>query len=174
MSDARITPSAASPGAEAPLRLAVAVLTEAGIVSQLANALLQAHLPQGMVAAQFAVLNHLATRPAGQTPLRIARAFQVPKTSMTHSLSVLAARRLIETVPNPDDGRSKLVRMTVAGGRFREGVVAALGPDMARALAGLEPGTLEALLPRLTHLREVLDGARDGNVSSAASQAGGA
>ena len=148
--------------AEARLRLAFGVLTEAGIVSQLAHALLETRLPRGMVAAQFAVLNHLAARPAGQTPLRIARAFQVPKTSLTHSLAVLEGRGLVETAPNPDDGRSKLVRITDAGRSFRAEVIAALAPDMARALAGLDPGTLEALLPRLTHLREVLDAARDG------------
>jgi len=155
------TPATTS-GAEARLRLAFAVLTEAGIVTQLATAMLEARLPAGMVAAQFSVLNHLASRPQGQTPLRIARAFQVPKTSMTHSLAVLERKGFVETAPNPEDGRSKLVRITEAGRAFRTGVIAALAPDMARSLAGLEPGTLETLLPRLTHLREVLDAARDG------------
>jgi DNA-binding MarR family transcriptional regulator len=143
------------------LRLAFAVLTEAGIVTQLSTALLETRLPKGMVAAQFSVLNHLACRPAGQTPLRIARAFQVPKTSMTHSLAVLERDGLVETAPNPEDGRSKIVRITPAGQDFRAGVIAALAPDMARNLAALDPGTLERLLPLLTHLRETLDTARD-------------
>ena len=146
---------------DARLRLAFGVLTEAGIVTQLATALLEARLPKGMVAAQFSVLNHLASRPDGQTPLRIARAFQVPKTSMTHSLAMLERAGLVETAPNPEDGRSKLVRITQAGRAFRADVLAALAPDMARSLSALEAGTLEALLPRLIHLREVLDAARD-------------
>jgi DNA-binding MarR family transcriptional regulator len=149
-------------GAEARLRLAFGVLTEAGIIAQLATALLETRLPRGMVAAQFTVLNHLATRPAGQTPLRIARAFQVPKTSMTHSLAVLERAGLVQTAANPEDGRSKIVRITPAGLAFRTEVIATLAPDIARSLAGLDPGTLEALLPRLTHLRETLDSARDG------------
>ena len=156
-----LAPQTAEAEAEAQLRRAFGVLTEVGIVAQLATTLLEAHLPKGMVAAQFAVLNHLAARTAGQTPLRIARAFQVPKTSLTHSLAMLQSRGLIETAPNPEDGRSKLVRLTEAGAAFRAQVIAALAPDMARSLSGLEAGTLEALLPRLIHLREVLDAARD-------------
>ena len=143
------------------LRLAFGVLIEAGIIAQLASTMLEAHLPRGMVAAQFSVLNHLASRPEGQTPLRIARAFQVPKTSMTHSLAVLERGGLVETAPNPEDGRSKLVKITPAGLAFRAAALAAVAPDMLRSLAGLEAGTLETLLPRLTHLREVLDAARD-------------
>lgn len=158
MSD-RIAPDTSAP--DARLRLAFGVLTEAGIIAQLATALLETRLPKGMVAAQFSVLNHLASRPDGQTPLRIARAFQVPKTSMTHSLGVLQRAGLVETAPNPEDGRSKLVRITQAGRAFRADVLAALAPDMARSLSALEAGTLEALLPRLIHLREVLDAARD-------------
>ena len=150
--------TASAPG----LGLAIAVLTETGIITQLATTMLEAHLPKGMVAAQFSVLNHLSSRPDGQTPLRIARAFQVPKTSMTHSLAVLERAGFIETAPNPEDGRSKLVRITAAGLEFRAGVIAALAPELARSLAPLKPDTLEALLPRLTHLREVLDTARDG------------
>jgi len=140
---------------------AFAVFTETGIISQLASALLEARLPEGMVMAQFAVLNHLAKRPEGQTPLALARAFQVPKTSMTHSLMILERRGLVESAPNPADGRSKIMRITPAGSRFRASVIEALMPDIAAALSKLEAGTLEKLLPLLRHLRMVLDAARD-------------
>ena len=140
---------------------AFAVFTEAGIVSQLASALLEARLPEGMVTAQFAVLNHLAKRPDGQTPLALARVFQVPKTSMTHSLMILERRGFVVSAPNPADGRSKIMRITPAGSKFRAGVIEALVPDMAAALSGLDAGTLDSLLPLLRHLRMVLDAARD-------------
>jgi DNA-binding MarR family transcriptional regulator len=143
------------------LDLAHAVLTEAAIITQLATALLETRLPKGIVSAQYSVLNHLASRPEGQTPLRIARAFQVPKTSMTHSLAVLERAGLVETAPNPDDGRSKLARITSAGRALRAQTMASLAPDMARNLAKLAPDTLETLLPHIRHLREVLDAARD-------------
>jgi len=141
-----------------------AVFTETGILAQLAAALLDSHLPRGMVTAQFAALDHLATRPDGQTPLTpltLARAFQVPKTSMTHSLLVLQRRGLVEAAPNPADGRSRIMGITPEGAAFRQEVIAALSPDIAAALARLEPGTLDSLLPLLRHLRTVRDAARD-------------
>jgi DNA-binding MarR family transcriptional regulator len=153
---------AADPSEAGPVPTAFAVFTEVAIIGQLASAILQARLPTGMVVPQFAVLNHLAKRPEGSTPLQLARAFQVPKTSMSHSLAVLEARGYVETAPNPDDARSKIVRITPSGLSFRAGVVAALEPDVEEALAGLEPDLLERLLPLLRDLRVVLDRARDG------------
>lgn len=147
--------------ASVDLAAAFAVFTEVGIISQLSATLLEARLPKGMVAAQFGVLNHLSSRPDGATPLQLARAFQVPKTSMTHSLAVLEREGLVVMVPNPDDGRSKIVRITPAGTRFRSGVIAALAPDTMTALAGVSPDMLDRLLPMLRQLRMKLDAARD-------------
>lgn len=151
-----------SPAQAIDQETAFAVFTEVGILSQLASALLEAHLPDGMVTPQFAVLNHLAKRPEGQTPLALARAFQMPKTSMTHSLMILERRGLVEAAPNPADGRSKIMRITPAGTRFRADVIAAVAPDIASALEKLDLCTLDSLLPLLRHLRIVLDTARDG------------
>jgi len=159
MSEAVDTTNA--PPGENEIAGAFAVFVEAGIITQLATALLEARLPKGMVAAQFSVLNHLASRIEGETPLQITRAFQVPKASMTHSLASLEREGLVETMPNPRDGRSKIVRITARGATFRREVIAALQPDIAAAIAGLAPGTLERLLPDLRHLRATLDAARD-------------
>ncbi|MFN4099214.1 MAG: MarR family winged helix-turn-helix transcriptional regulator [Pararhodobacter sp.] len=146
----------------AELTTAFAVFTETGIIAQLTSTLLERKLPKGMVTAQFGVLNHLSSRPSGETPLQLARAFQVPKTSMTHSLAVLEREALVETVPNPEDGRSKIVCITPAGLRFRAGLIEALAPDVVQTLAPLTPGTLEQLLPLLRDLRRVMDDARNG------------
>lgn len=148
-------------GASSLLATAFAVFTEAGIVAQLTSTLLEQRLPNGMVTAQFGVLNHLSSRPSGETPLQLARAFQVPKTSMTHSLAVLERDALVETVPNPDDGRSKIVRITPAGLCFRAGVIRELAPEVVRTLGALDPGSLDRLLPLLRHLRTVMDEARN-------------
>ncbi|MFN3643553.1 MAG: MarR family winged helix-turn-helix transcriptional regulator [Gemmobacter sp.] len=158
---AAATPAAEQDPAASAVGLAFAVFNEVGILAQLSSTLLEAHLPPGFVAAQFAVLNHLWRRPEGATPQRMARAFQVPKTSMTHSIAVLERAGLVAVLPNPDDGRSKIVRITDAGIAFRDRTIAALAPDTARALARLTPGTLDALLPPLRHLRAVMDAARD-------------
>lgn len=137
------------------------LFNEIGILAQLTRAMFETRLPPGFVMAQFAVLNHLIRVKDGQTPLALARAFQVPKTSMTHSLSVLEAAGLVELRPNPDDGRSKLVFLTEAGRRFREEAIAALAPDVARIAQAIPAGRAEALIPTLEALRRFLDEDRD-------------
>jgi DNA-binding MarR family transcriptional regulator len=138
-----------------------AFFTEVGILSQLSRALFEARLPPGFTLAQFTVLNHLVRVRDGQTPLALARAFQVPKTSMTHSLAVLDRHALVELRPNARDGRSKCVFVTEAGRRFRQQAIDSLMPDM-QAIAKLYPVPAVAeTLPVLAALRETMDRMRD-------------
>lgn len=137
------------------------LFNEIGIIGQLSRTLLEARLPPGFVAAQFSVLNHLARVGDGSTPLTIAQAFQVPKNSMTHSLNVLEREGLIEIRKNPQDGRSKLIYITDKGRLFREEVIGALAPDIARIAAALPPDLVARLLPDLETLRKFLDADRD-------------
>lgn len=137
------------------------LLNEIGIIGQLSRTLLEARLPPGFVAAQFAVLNHLVRMGDGRTPLAIAQAFQVPKNSMTHSLGVLERAGLIEMRPNPQDGRSKLVYITDAGRAFRQAAIEALAPDIARIAKAFPPDRVARLLPDLEALRKFLDADRD-------------
>lgn len=137
-----------------------AFFTEVGIVAQLSRALFEARLPDGFTLSQFTVLNHLIRVKDGQTPLALARAFQVPKTTMTHSLAVLERHGLIRLAPNPQDGRSKCVWMTDQGRAWREAAIAALVPDVA-ALAAEFPGDrIAAALPVLAELRRLMDAMR--------------
>jgi DNA-binding MarR family transcriptional regulator len=138
-----------------------AFFNEVGILAQLSSAMLEAHLPPGFVTGQFAVLNHLVRVQDGRTPLDLARAFQVPKTTMTHSLSVLSRHGLVRIAPNPEDGRSKCVWITPEGRAFREAAIAALAPQMARLAAQTGTAALADMLPRLRDLRQVMDRARD-------------
>lgn len=137
------------------------LFNEIGIIGQLSRSLLEARLPPGFVAAQFYVLNHLIRVGDGRTPLAIARAFQVPKTSMTHSLAVLEQAGLIEIRKNPGDGRSKLVHITDAGRKFRQDAIDALAPDLKRIAAAIPPDHVARLLPDLEVLRKFLDTDRD-------------
>jgi DNA-binding MarR family transcriptional regulator len=97
----------------------------------------------------------------GRTPLHLARAFQVPDTSMTHRLAGLVARGLVEDRPNLEDGRSEQICLTDAGRTFRADTSAALRPSLGPLLAAFPPDRATALLPDLDALRRVLDGARD-------------
>lgn len=137
------------------------IFNEIGIIEQLSRTLFEARLPSGFVLAQFSVLNHLVRVKDGQTPIALARAFQVPKTSMTHSLAVLERAGLIEFRANPQDRRSKRVHITDEGRAFREAAIAGLAPDIARIAAVIPPDHIAKLLPDLEALRKFLDQDRD-------------
>lgn len=138
-----------------------AFFNEVGILAQLSRAMFEARLPPGFNLPQFAVLNHLIRVRDGQTPMALARAFQVPKTSMTHSLAVLERHGLIELRPNARDGRSKCVFLTDQGRGFRNDAVASLAPDMAAIAADYPVDRVERMLPALAALRKVMDTRRD-------------
>jgi DNA-binding MarR family transcriptional regulator len=138
-----------------------AFFNEVGILAQLSRALFEARLPESFNLPQFAVLNHLVRVKDGQTPLALARAFQVPKTSMTHSLAVLERHQLVEMRPNARDGRSKCVFLTDAGRSFRQQAIASMGPDMAAIAAEYPVERLAAVLPVLAELRKVMDAMRE-------------
>ncbi|MBV7409042.1 MULTISPECIES: MarR family winged helix-turn-helix transcriptional regulator [Roseobacteraceae] len=137
------------------------VFNEIGIIEQLSRAILEARLPHGLIAPHFSVLNHLTRVGDGRTPMEMARAFQVPKTSMTHTLKGLEQHGLVEMRPNPDDGRSKRVWLTERGREVRAETIAALGPDFAKLAQGFDVAQLVEMRPVLTALREYLDAARD-------------
>jgi DNA-binding MarR family transcriptional regulator len=138
-----------------------ALFTEVGILAQLSRTLFEARLPQGFTMSQFTVLNHLIRVKDGRTPLELARAFQVPKTSMTHSLAVLDRHGLIEMRPNARDGRSKRVWITESGRAFRQAAIASMTPDMTALAAAFPVERIAAVLPSLAELRQILDARRD-------------
>lgn len=138
-----------------------AVFNEIGIIEQLARAMFESRLPDGVTVPHFGVLNHLVRVADGRTPLEIARAFQVPKTSMTNTLAGLERRGLVEMRPNPEDGRSKRVWLTAAGRAFREEAIGALGPELAALDRELGGARVAAVLPELARLRAWLDRRRD-------------
>ena len=138
-----------------------AFFLEVGILSQLSRTMFELRLPPGMSVAQFSVLNHLVRVRDGRTPLELARAFQVPKTSMTHSLAVLDRHGLIRLAPNPVDGRSKCTFITAEGRAFRQAALAALAPDLQALAARFPASRLSGVLPTLTELRRIMDAMRD-------------
>lgn len=134
---------------------------EIGIIDQLSRAMLEARLPKGFLISHFGVLNHLIRVQDGQTPLRLARAFQVPKTTMTHTLTVLEKHALIEMRPNPRDKRSKNVFITAAGRAMRDQAIADLAPDLEAVSNQFPADKLSKIVPSLTEIRQFLDSYRD-------------
>lgn len=130
---------------------------EVGIINQLSSAVFQARLPEGLHISHFAVLNHLVRLGDGKTPLSIANAFQVPKTTMTHTLSVLEKRSLVRMAPHETDGRSKVVFLNDAGREVQSAAIAAMGDPMQKMAADLGPDEILNLLPALERIRKYLD-----------------
>ena len=130
---------------------------EIGIIGQLSRALFEARLPDGLLVSHFSVINHLVRLGDGRTPLKIAQAFQVPKTTMTHTLSVLERHGFIEMVSNPEDGRSKLVKLTDAGRAFQGDAMERLSPDMVVMAEAIPAERVAAIVPVLDEVRQYLD-----------------
>jgi DNA-binding MarR family transcriptional regulator len=135
---------------------------EVAIIGQLSGNLFERRLPAGFLVSHFAVLNHLARLGDGKTPLDLSRAFQVPKTTMTHTLAGLDKAGLIRFAPNPKDGRSKCVMLTEAGQAFRNDAIARLGPDLRAIAAAIPSDRVAAVLPLLAEVRAWLDREREG------------
>ena len=133
------------------------VFLEVGIIGQLSRAMLESHLPDGLIAPHFGVLNHLIRVEDGRTPMELARAFQVPKTSMTHTVGGLQKLGLVDVRPNPNDGRSKCVWITGKGRELRNGLIEGMGPEMERLASGFDVAKLGSIIPVLTELRIFLD-----------------
>lgn len=138
-----------------------ALFNEIGIIAQLTRAAMDDELPDGLISPHFSVVNHLIRVADGRTPLEIANAFQVPKTTMTHTLAGLEARGLVEMRPNPDDGRSKRVWLTPAGRTFRDETVQKLGARFAAFGEAFPTQQIGDLVGRLAEMRKWLDAERD-------------
>jgi DNA-binding MarR family transcriptional regulator len=138
-----------------------ALFQEVGIISQLSSSMMNRVLPEGLHISHFSILNHLMRLGDGKTPLSIARAFQVTKGTMTHSIGVLEKRELIRLEKNPKDNRSKLVFLTDVGRTFHgECIHKAFGLS-EKLLPLIDVFALQEILPVLTQLRTVLDDNRD-------------
>lgn len=137
------------------------LFNEIGIINQLSRAAFEARLPAGLLLPHFSVVNHLIRVKDGQTPLAIAKAFQVPKTTMTHTLAGLEKHGLIAMKPNPEDARSKQVWLTDAGRAFRETAIASLQPDIEEIADTLDLDELTDVVQKLSRVRKRLDAARD-------------
>ncbi|MEM9472526.1 MAG: MarR family winged helix-turn-helix transcriptional regulator [Pseudomonadota bacterium] len=133
---------------------------EIGIISQLSRTILESRLPDGMLVSHFSVLNHLIRVEDGRTPQDISRAFQVPKTSMTHTLSVLEKHKLVDMKPNPNDGRSKTVWITTRGREFRDRAISAMDRDVAHLSSLLGDIDIAALTEQLASVRKIMDMSR--------------
>src|SRR5215469_9567984 len=109
----------------------------------------------GMTRAKWAVLAWLDWFE-GLKQAELAEMLDLQPITLTRLLDGLADNGLIERRPDPDDRRAKRLFLTPAARPLLERLTA-LGEElMATALAGLAPSDIDALLGRLTTVKDNL------------------
>lgn len=119
---------------------------------------LDRHVHEGVIAAGFgdvrpahyAVFRHL--KPEGSRVTELAEEARITKQSMGELVVYLERRGYVERLPDPRDGRAKIVVLTEGGVRFVEAVVERVG-EIEDALAERMGGQ-----ERLEELADTLEG----------------
>ncbi|MEM1419797.1 MAG: MarR family transcriptional regulator [Pseudomonadota bacterium] len=137
------------------------LFNEIGILEQLSRTILEARLPDGFLVSHFSVLNHLIRVKDGRTPLELAQAFQVAKTTMSHTLAGLQKAGLVDMRAHEEDGRSKRVWITEQGAAFRNQAIRSIDPEIAELKEQFAEARVKKLLPELEALRKTMDARRD-------------
>jgi DNA-binding MarR family transcriptional regulator len=137
-----------------------------GIIEQLASSAANRVLaPLDLPLPQFILLNHFTNRPAaeagGHTIMAVANALQQPQPGITKTVQKLVDKGLLAERANPEDGRSKLLRMTPRGVAAHQAAIAALMPELARAFDGWSAKEMQRLFADLDRLKVWLDADRD-------------
>ena len=139
------------------------VLNWIGIVAQLSSTLVNQRLaPMDLSYSQFVILNHMTFRGEdGLTVTDIARAIQAPQPGVTKTVQKLLDKQLLKAVPNPEDGRSKILFLTASGKRVRAKAVKDLSEMAAPPFEGIPATRLRSMLTDLDQLKIWFDDHRE-------------
>jgi DNA-binding MarR family transcriptional regulator len=108
------------------------------------------------------VLNHFVRLNVdGDSPSKLARAFQVTKGAMTYTLHQLESLAYVRIDADPADARGKIVRITRKGRKARDIGANSVRPGMVKLLEIVGAEEFTRALPFLVKLRQALDAARD-------------
>jgi DNA-binding MarR family transcriptional regulator len=147
---------------EEALRISFQAMSEIAIIGHLADTALAQVLPKQLSVAGFGVLNHFVRlNVEGESPARLARAFQVTKGAMTYTLQRLEELGYVRIDGDPGDARAKVVRLTARGRKAREAGAASVRPGILQLISLIGAEEFARALPFLTKLRQILDAARD-------------
>lgn len=136
------------------------VLAEMSIISNLADSAFERVMTGKLTLAQFGVLNHLLRLDVQETIGELASAFQVAQPTMSSTVKRLLDKGCIEFIPDTEDRRIKRVAVTDKGKAMRQEAVEAIAPGIDALEKALPDANWKEILPFLTRLRTVLDGAR--------------
>jgi DNA-binding MarR family transcriptional regulator len=131
----------------------VQVFDEIRYIEHLVRTSIARKLPVGLTYPQFEVMNLLARRGDGITPLAIARALQTTKSGLTNTLQRLHARKLVLVEHCQSDGRKKRIWLTAEGRSAYGQCMVAIRPRMDRLRDGFTQKEFRDVLPFLKALR---------------------
>lgn len=112
---------------------------------------------EGLTTQRWAVLGALSRNEAsgGVAVGDLARSLMVSRQSLAGVINRLEADRLIEHLPDPTDGRGRLVRLTDRGRRrWHERAIPRINDFYADAVTGLSNDDLTRILGYLTQLTD--------------------
>ena len=131
--------------------------TEVAIVWQLARAILDRVMPEGLTYAQFSIHNHFVRLGGERSLVELARTFQVTKPAMTKLVRKLEEGGFVIVRANPRDSRGKQVAITGRGLAARQSAVEALAPILAELRSAFGAEAFAEAEPFLARVREWLE-----------------
>ncbi|AKR58500.1 MarR family transcriptional regulator [Youhaiella tibetensis] len=110
----------------------------------------QLTLPQWRALAQLAHSDSLSQ-------VTLAGLVEADPMTLSGIIDRMEAKNLVERVPDPDDNRAKLIRLTPEGRALVEQMKELAGPIRDRAMAGISDQDIEATIRTLSRIRENLN-----------------
>ena len=139
-----------------PLLLAYALFQQAG-------RLLDEHIDSSRMGGSFAIYSVIgAEEPV--TPTRLAEILGMPPTSLSYVIRQMHERGHLRRVPNPQDGRSVLLKLTAKGRRVLDDALVGFATAIGRFRDELdvdEPELLRHLEAMSTALERAIGNAHD-------------
>jgi DNA-binding MarR family transcriptional regulator len=99
----------------------------------------------GIGITEWRVMGVLAGRP-NVTANQIISAIGLDKAAVSRSLHELERQRLVVTEPDPDDNRSRIIRLSRSGDALHDRIIVAALAREERLLSSLTPNELETLI----------------------------
>lgn len=110
----------------------------------------------GLTPAQFDVLATLG-KTEGMSPGQLVRKTLITKGTLTGVVDRLQDKGLVQRLPDPNDGRGQIVRLTPQGQSLFEQVFPAHGTHLVRAFGRLNAAQRSAAEQALRSLRQALE-----------------
>jgi DNA-binding MarR family transcriptional regulator len=108
----------------------------------------------GVSGEEYAILGVVHFFP-DRTPTELAAALGIPATSVSRQVAALLDKRLVKRSPNPEDGRSYLLRATPKGSRAVLKIAPRIGEQVA-AIGRVSDQPLDQIAASLASLEQAI------------------